>query len=106
MLEGCVNFYFESWPGATPRSFLPMAANAARRGRPYDWVLLIGGRNSGGINGEEIQTMRSVLFAYCSGHLIRKRITLCIGNAQTQSSCVYLRGYGRLKVTGLQGAIY
>ena len=72
---GCVNFYFESWPGATPRSFLLQEINADWRGRPYDWELLIGGWNSDGVNGAAAQAKFPDLFAYCGGNLICKRIT-------------------------------
>ena len=58
-LEACggVNFYFESWSGATPRSFSTHAVNASWWGVPYDWVLLIGGWNSDGIQGDEIHAI-------------------------------------------------
>ena len=69
---GGVNFYFESWSGATPRAFLSQAANAAWWGCSYDWVLLIGGWNSYGIESEEIDEIFTDLFAYCREHLIRK----------------------------------
>ena len=72
--EACVgvNFYFESWSGTTPRAFLSQAANAAWWGCSYDWVLLVGGWNSYGINGEEIEAIFADLFTYCDEKLIRK----------------------------------
>ena len=72
--EACdgVNFYLESWPRATPRAFLSQVANAAWWGCSYDWVLLVGGWNSYGINGEEIETIFADLFTYCDEKLIRK----------------------------------
>ena len=69
---GGVNFYFESWSGATPRSFLTQANNASWWGLSYDWVLLIGGWNSDGMNGDEIKTAFAELFSYCCEHLVRK----------------------------------
>ena len=67
-----INFYFESWSGATPRAFLNQAANAAWWGCSYDWVILLGGWNSYGIEGEEIGAIFSDLFAYCEENVIRK----------------------------------
>ena len=67
---GGVNFYFESWSGATPRSFSTQANNAAWRGLSYDWILLIGGWNSDGVNGDEIRTAFPDLFSYRCEHLV------------------------------------
>ena len=65
-----VNFYFESWSGATPGSFLTQASNASRWGYTYDWVLLIGGWNSDGMSGDEIKIAFADLFSYCCEHLV------------------------------------
>ena len=68
----CVDFYFESWSGATPRSFLTQAENAAWWGWKYDWVLLIGGWNSDGVGVDEVRTIFSDLSAFCEENSLRK----------------------------------
>ena len=67
-----INFYFESWSGATPRAFLNQAAKAAWRGCSYDWAILLGGWNSRGIDIGEIATIFPDLFVYRNENLIRK----------------------------------
>ena len=65
--RGCVHFYFESWSGEAPRSFLSKTANASWRGCSYGWVLLVVGLNSYGIAGEAIATIFAYLVAYREG---------------------------------------
>ena len=67
-----VGFHFEAWSGATPRAFLNQAENASWRGRAYDWVLLLGGWNSYGIEGGEVETIFTDLFTFCMQNIIRQ----------------------------------
>ena len=52
-------------PGrGVPRSFPPQAANADWRSFSYAWVRLIGGWNSDGIHGEDVEALFPDLFEY------------------------------------------
>ena len=55
-----------------PRDFLNHAENAAWRGFPYDWVILLGGWNSDVIPCEEVSILFGDLFEYCNDNLIRQ----------------------------------